>query len=179
VFLGIASVAHELVQLLLGVNWSSAAMPLQLLSLIMPLRMISNFLPSALDGIGRPDISLRNLAIALLIMPTAFLVGINWGLLGLCLAWLLAFPVVFISNISRSLPALNLRTQELLRAIAPSALCAGAMYAMVSLTRAIRPSTSPFADLAILVAVGVVSYASIAAIFNRQDIRHLAQVLKA
>ncbi|WP_336511698.1 oligosaccharide flippase family protein [Candidatus Accumulibacter phosphatis] len=40
---GISSIAPEIVQLLLGPKWEPAILPLQILPMIMPLRMISNF----------------------------------------------------------------------------------------------------------------------------------------
>jgi teichuronic acid exporter len=77
---GISSIAPEIVQLLLGPKWEPAILPLQILPMIMPLRMISNsFLPSAVDAIGRPDITMKNLIGASIIMPVAFLIGCQWG----------------------------------------------------------------------------------------------------
>lgn len=52
---GIASIANEIILLFLGEKWQSAILPLQLLALMMPLRVLVHFLPSAVDALGRPE----------------------------------------------------------------------------------------------------------------------------
>lgn len=179
VFFGISSVAPEAVLLLLGPQWTAAILPLQVLALVMPLRLISNFLPSAVDGIGRPDISLKNLAWSSLIMPLAFVAGSNWGLVGISVAWVAAFPVVFVANVSRVLAALGLRVFVLLRTVAVPAISSVAMYGLVAATRHMYPPDTASANaLAILVASGVLGYGLLVFAFNRQGVRELMGLLK-
>ena len=90
VFFGISSVAPELVDVLLGEKWALVLVPLQLLSLVLPLQMLGIVITPALLGIGRPDIGLGNVAIGCIIMPVSFLIGIQWGLVGVSVAWLVA-----------------------------------------------------------------------------------------
>jgi O-antigen/teichoic acid export membrane protein len=178
VFLGISSIAPELVDVVLGTRWTQAIIPLQLLALIMPLRLIGNFLPSAVDGVGRPDISLKNLAWACAIMPPAFLVGAHSGLAGMSLAWALVFPLVFLLNVSRALPVLGLRVRDLLHALSASAFCGAAMYGAVSAARFLAAGQiSGIALLALLVVVGVVTYGALVLAFNRGPARELASLL--
>ena len=72
---GISSIASEIVSLFLGQRWENAILPLQLLSLMMPLRMLNNFLPSVTDALGRPDIGLKNVLLASIVMPISFMIG--------------------------------------------------------------------------------------------------------
>ncbi len=81
-FLGISSIAPELTVLLLGPKWQAAAIPLQLLSLVMPLRMLMNAFQPFLWGVGRPDTSASTFLIGALTMPVAFVVGAQWGPVG-------------------------------------------------------------------------------------------------
>lgn len=55
-------------------------------------------------------------------MPAAFLVGAKWGLLGMALACLIGFPLVFAANLNRMLPLVGLRVADVLAVIGPSAL---------------------------------------------------------
>ncbi|HNH51601.1 MAG TPA: lipopolysaccharide biosynthesis protein, partial [Nitrosomonas sp.] len=84
---GISSVANEMVLLFLGEKWFHAILPLQLLSLMMPFRMIANFLPSATDALGHPEIGVKNVFLAAIVMPIAILIGVQWGIVGVAIAW--------------------------------------------------------------------------------------------
>src|SRR5882762_5126084 len=64
-FLGMSSIAPELTALLLGPKWQAAAVPLQLLSLVMPLRMLMNAFQPFLWGVGRPDTSASTFLISI------------------------------------------------------------------------------------------------------------------
>jgi teichuronic acid exporter len=155
VFVGVASVAPELVAVLLGPDWHAAAPALALLSLVMPIRMASNLLPPALQGVGRPDVSVQNLLIALIVMPIAFAVGTRGGIIGVCIAWLVTFPLVWITMLARSRAALGVSVAEMLRPLLVPGACALAMFVAVSATRAASTVLEPqILQLAFLSAVG-------------------------
>lgn len=176
---GVSSVAPELVRLLLGANWEPAIFPLQVLPAIMPLRMISNFLPSAVDSVGRPDISMKNLVVASIVLPIAFFIGSHWGVQGLCLAWLIGFPLVFLGNLVRVLPAINLRLYQLIAAMAPPAFVSAIMFGAVAWARQVFSSEANNATrFGILVLVGVVVYGVGAIVTNRRGCYEVLRVLK-
>ena len=79
-----------------GPKWTHATFPLEVLSLVMPIRVVGLFIPNALQGIGRADLLLYNNFVGAVAIPIALLVGIQWGLEGLSLAWVvIAFLVVW------------------------------------------------------------------------------------
>jgi O-antigen/teichoic acid export membrane protein len=176
---GISSIAPELVRLVLGSKWEMAILPLQVLPAIMPLRMVSNFLPSAIDAVGRPDVSVKNLITASIVMPASFLIGGQWGIQGLCLAWVIAFPLVFLANLSRSLPAIQMRLAPFLMTMAKPALASAAMYGAVLATGQLIPAdTGGLLRTAILVIVGGLTYATLALITNRAGCNEVLQVVR-
>lgn len=176
---GISSTAPELVQAFLGPHWADAALPLQLLALMMPLKMIVNFLPSASDALGRPDLGFRNVLIASVVMPPMFLVGSHWGIVGVASAWVIAYPVVMFFNTRRILRIVGLEIRDLIRAIGPSATCAAAMYVVVrAVTVPLEPLTGNTARLVLLVLVGVVVYSTLTLLLNRQGYRDVVSVLR-
>lgn len=165
---GIAVVAPELVAAVFGAKWEPAVLPLQVLGLVMPLRMINNFVPNAVQGMGRADVILRNAAVASVVAPVAFLVGASYGLTGLCLAWVAWVPIVFLYGMSNMLPVLGLGFRRLARAMFPSLGAAAVMCVAVVATRAAMPEAwIAAARLAILVGAGVLSYAAATALLNR------------
>ena len=112
---GISSIAPEIVAVLLGSKWESAIVPLQVLPLVMPVTILSPFLNTAFQGIGKSYIVLRNAMTACVILPAAFWIGAHWGLLGMSLAWLIGFPLVFYLNLRRMLPLVGLKVSSVWR----------------------------------------------------------------
>ncbi|HEX6006226.1 MAG TPA: lipopolysaccharide biosynthesis protein [Burkholderiales bacterium] len=169
---GLGSVAPEFVSVILGAKWQPAVPTLMILALIMPLRMISNFVPNAIQGVGRSDIVLKTVAFATVVTPVAFLVGVQWGLIGLSLAWVASVPVVFVFSMSRGLPAVGLRIPALLCAMARPAVAASIMVAAVTIARFLLEArlSAPW-TLAALVAVGVAGYLTASLLFNREGTR--------
>jgi len=176
---GISSIAPELVRLLLGSKWEQAILPLQILPAIMPFRMISNFLPSALDAVGRPDISVKNLIGASIVMPISFLIGAQWDVDGLCFAWLIGFPFVFLSNLWRALPAINLTVMDILRILAWPAFASMIMYGGVVLVRlALPPETPNSWRLVSMILVGAAAYGVLAISTNRQGCQEVLGTIR-
>jgi teichuronic acid exporter len=170
---GISSIAPEIVAVLLGAKWSPAVVPLQLLPLVMPLTMLSVFLNTAFQGMGRSRTVLINVVSALLVMPAAFWIGSHWGLFGLSMAWLIGFPFVFLSNLWRVLPLVGLKLVDLLAAIARPALSAAGMYACVSAVRTLLPGPPSPASMFMLIGTGIGSCLLIMLCTNKKGIREV------
>jgi len=174
---GISAIAPEIVAVLLGSRWGAAVLPLQMLPLVMPITMLSPFLNTAFQGIGRGGVVFMNVLTACLVMPAAFWVGAHWGLFGLCVAWVLGFPVVFIVNLRRMLPLVALRLRDVLSALAPAALTSAGMYAAVSVARYLAADGlgTPFL-MTLLIAVGAASYAALAWAAGRSAVDEIAEL---
>ncbi len=176
---GISSIAPELVRLVLGAKWELAILPLQILPLVMPFRMISNFLPAAVDAVGRPDISVKNLVTASVIMPLSFVVGSQYGVAGLSMSWVVAFPLVFLANLHRSLPALALRMKPFLGTLAKPAFAGAAMYGAVWATGLALPAdTHAVARIALMIGAGAITYGGLSLITNRAGCNEILQLVR-
>jgi hypothetical protein len=152
-------------------------MPLQMLPLVMPITMLSPFLNTAFQGIGRGGVVFMNVLTACLVMPAAFWVGTHWGLFGLCVAWVLGFPLVFIVNLWRMLPLVALRLRDVWSALAPAALTSAGMYVAVSVARYLAADGlgAPFL-MALLIAVGAASYAALVWAASRSAVDEIAEL---
>jgi teichuronic acid exporter len=177
---GISSVAAEIIALALGEKWAASALPLQILALIIPLRMLGNFIGTAIQGIGRSDILLKIVAGSALMTPTAFVIGVSVGeLLGLCLAWLVLAPLVFLQSMVLSLPALNMGVRQVLRAILPAVLASAVMYGTVALARHVIDSGLDDSwRLLVLVVVGALAYGTASWLINRTGAREMLALLR-
>jgi O-antigen/teichoic acid export membrane protein len=177
-FIGLAVTAPEAVAVLLGPKWPAAAPLLQVLALIMPLRMVATLLPPALWSIGRPGISAGNVLIAALVIPWACLIGAQWGAMGMAIAWLAAFPVVFAITLQRSGGPLGLRVPDFGRAMRAPTLASGVMAVAVIGARYLMPDEAgAAARLLMLVPAGAVSYLVALLLLERTALRETAQLV--
>jgi O-antigen/teichoic acid export membrane protein len=174
---GMSSVSQEIVNGLLGSHWGAATTPLSLLCLIMPLRVLGPIIHAALQSVGRADVSFRNTCTTAVVMCLAFVVGCQFGLTGLASAWVLAFPLVFVANVLRACPHLNLRLAEVLSALSRPLVASGIMYAAVATAREWL-TLNPLAMLGVLVLVGGVAYLVSSLVFNKKDIFETLRLLR-
>jgi len=180
IFWGISSISPELVNVVLGQRWSPAILPLQLLSLIMPLRMVSHS-GSPLAAIGKPQIGTLNHFIALVIMPPAFVLGAYYGgLFGVSLAWVIAYPVVVLLRLGISMRPMGLTRRDYFAAMAGPAMGGAFMYLTVMLVRVTvaRPWLGPRLGLVLLVGVGVLTYVAFMWLLRRKDCKEVLQLVR-
>lgn len=178
-FFGMAAVAPDFVPLLLGTQWEEAILPLQLLCLVVPLKMFSTLIPPALLGIGRPAVNLVNVLIIFLVMTGALLIGVNFGLLGLCLAWVIGFPIAFGITTTRALHTLQLGWSDFIGQIATPVLASIAMAAAVGALRlAIIDLLPALPRLLTLIAAGATVYAAIILLTARSAVTELQRILQ-
>lgn len=170
-FFGMSSVSQELVHVLLGESWAGVAPVLAVLVLVMPLRIISNLFAPMLQGIGRADASMGNLVIATIVMPLAFVVGMNWGLQGVSVAWLVAYPLVFYVISKRSLGLIGVTWRNFLGAMAKPAAISALMYGTVMVVKkALGDGLEPVLQLSALILIGVVAYGVFVVSLHREGI---------
>jgi len=178
-FFGISSIAPELVSFLLGEKWRYAGTILAILSLVMPLRMISNLLPPVLQGIGHPVKSVFNLLIAITIMPAAFMIGTKWSISGVSFAWLTMFPIVFTLTLLNSLATLRVSWLAFLSAIYIPLASSLIMYAVVMATRILIDGSLPLiGQLTILVLAGMLTYGALAFFVHRDGYREVMALVR-
>ncbi len=109
---GLSATAHEFVDVVLGAKWHEAVLPLPLVSLIAPARMLMALFATAASAIGRADLEVRNTLVGALVLPVAFLVGVQASLTGLAASWLVAIPLILAVTLPRTCAALGLSMSE-------------------------------------------------------------------
>lgn len=178
---GISAVAPELVVVVLGERWIDAVFALQAVTLVLPLRMLSIVLASAVSAVGRVDVDLKNNLVSAVLLPAAFLIGAQWGIEGLALSWVVAVPLIFLVNFARMGRVLGLDLRSIgVAMLAP--LCAGAlMYGAVSGARLGLESSGDLPRFVALIGVGALTYLVAVSLLERRiwgDVRRLVVALK-
>ncbi|MES2336642.1 MAG: lipopolysaccharide biosynthesis protein [Pseudomonadota bacterium] len=166
-YLGLAVVADPLVHVVLGAKWLETAPIVALLALAMPFMTVQTLLAPASDACGHPEISARNSATGAIILAAAFLIGVQWGVRGLGIAWIAAYPLYLAICVRRTLPVIGARAIDLLRATATPVIAAVAMALTLVIVDRTLPRLDPLPHLAILVAIGGATYAAWLLLFAR------------
>ncbi len=176
---GGAVLADDLVRFVLGMKWTATVPVIQIVCLIIPLRVLSRLVQPVLDGMGRPDIGLRNLFTTGACLPPAIVLGATWGLTGVASGWVLAHLISTVVNLRRSLPLLRVTGRALVSTVLPPALCAAAMCALVFVAGATVAIELPQSTrLIALVGAGVGSYGALVLLFNRSAALTALNMLK-
>lgn len=153
--LGLITVAaEELLTVLLGESYAAAAGAARILAVVGVLRALSHLGPPLLDGLGRPELTLRYHLAAAGALAIGFVTAayLGHGYRAVAVAWALAYPVAFATLAILVAGQVALRAgvlAELRRLGLPLTLVTGAAAALAS---ALPPSMPPAQRLALLAA---------------------------
>ncbi len=158
---GFSIVADDFVLACLEHKWVDSIVVLQLVSLVVPLRVLAQLATPMLEGLGHPGVALRNLVVSSILVPAGILVGIlvTGGLsgvaTGLVVSYLLAIPI----NARRTLPILRTNAMDVVGPLLPTVLSAALMYGVVAIARAfvLQDLSSP-ARLVASILIGATAY---------------------
>jgi O-antigen/teichoic acid export membrane protein len=178
-FWGIASVTEGLVEVALGKKWMATVIPLQLIALSVPLRMLFNLTKPALNGIGNSRLVFTNLLIASVAMPVAYYVALPWGVNGVAASWVVCYTPLFFLLLYRTTSALGVAYGDYIEVIYRPALIAGAMYLLVKASWFLLSgmSTPVLATLLIQVGLGGAFYLGASYLFNKPGFRRSRRLL--
>jgi O-antigen/teichoic acid export membrane protein len=177
-FLGLAATAEPLVHIVLGPKWLETAPVVRLVALAMPFMTLQALMVPATDARGHPEIAARNAMIGALLLPLAYLAGVNWGIEGLAIAWIVAMPVYFLISARRSLPVLEVRGSDFARALAPVVAAAVLMALGVVLLDRSLPAMPDLPRLAALVLTGGALYLALLLLIARASLAELIAVIR-
>ena len=177
-YLGLAVVADPLVHVVLGEKWLETGPVVALLALAMPFMTVQTLFAPASDAAGHPQISARNSATGAVILGIAFLVGVQWGVRGLGIAWIAAYPLYLAICARRTLPVIGATAAQVARAAAVPVIAATGMALVVWLVDRALPPMAPFPRLAILIATGGTVYGGWLVLFARATVRETIDLVR-
>lgn len=95
-FLGLFLVADSGVILFLTEKWRPMIIPMKILCIVSCLRAVGTLNAPLVVAKGKPNILLANSLLQASVLPCAFYLGAKSGLNGLSLAWLFAYPFLYL-----------------------------------------------------------------------------------
>ena len=174
---GLAAVAPELVRLIIGGKWQEAILPLQLISVVVPLRMLSMVLATAVAGVGAAHVNLRNTLTTAIVWPLCFVVGAQWGANGLAASWLFAAPLTFVLNARRTGNALGLHMGNLLRTVWSPVAAGLVMFMVIVALRAVSADWNDLSRLISMVCTGALAYVLAVRLLDNQLLQEVRRLI--
>lgn len=176
---GMSAVAPWLIQALIGDAWANAVLPLQIVCLAMPARLMGALLSSVVQGLGHAGLDVRNTVTGVIVMPVCFLVGAQFGASGLALAWMIGLPCVVAINVHHSRHVLGVTLLQLLRAFSKPLCFSGLMALNVYVFG--HWAAAHFAAMLVLplcILLGITLYLGFFYFFDRATLRTLLAILR-
>jgi len=118
--IGMSLVARDAVLTLLGDKWEASIPVLQLLALYASVRSIMPLFPQVLMALRETRFVMWNELISLILLPTAFYFGSQWGIHGIAAAWVIAYPVNAVPLYWRVHQKIGLSHVEFFRTLLPA-----------------------------------------------------------
>ena len=176
-YFGLAVVAEDAVDLVLGEKWRAMAPIVAVLAFGMPMFTLYSLFAPAVTALGRTAITMRSAMLGALVMPAAFLFAIQWGVTGLAWAWVLAFPLVPLAAFAQSRRLLGLSLRSMAAALVPGLAASACMAIAVGLAELALANLSSWQRLPLLVALGGASYLALLYVVSRATLDEVIGLL--
>lgn len=177
-YFGLAVTAGPLVESFLGWKWLETAPLVPVLAMAMPIMTLQILFAPASNALGHPGMAVRTGLVGAVALPLAFLAGIQWGTQGLAWAWLGGMALLLAATVEMALPVIGVSRRALLGAVAPGLATSGVMAGIVWAADSALPATSAATRLAILVAIGIASYAALLFAFERPIVEEVRTLIR-
>ena len=152
----------------------------QHISLALMLMTVQILFAPVNNALGKPSVTMFVSLGGAIIFPTAFLIGSQWGLIGMAWAWLVAAPLLLLYTVRLSARLIGLSLWDIVRAMLPGLAPALMMAIGVELAAEL---IVPFhwaapIRLGLLVGLGVALYGALLWTFERDVIAEGIQIVR-
>jgi O-antigen/teichoic acid export membrane protein len=178
--IGFVLVAPDFVATALGARWLPAVPVLQILAFYTGVRSISTLPSQVLSMRGRADLARRSSVYAAIVLPTCFIIGTHWGVTGVAMAWVIAYPVcIALWDYRYVFQSLELDVKRFASAVWPALSATIVMATVVLMLRLFVLQSAPsLIRLIVLTAVGVLAYGGTALALHGDRVRAFSAVAK-
>lgn len=170
---GLFAVADDFVLVVFGESWVLMTPILKILAWVGMMQSVATTVGTIYLTMGRPDLALRVTLIGAPILIGGMASGLPWGILGVAVGYALASAAVFYFAATQAFRLIRLPLTEfhqILRRPTMSALSM-ALIAMASVR--VLSDFSPTLRLFLTIVIGVIAYAALSYVINRQQVLEL------
>ncbi len=167
IYVGLALTSEAAILTLFGQKWAGMIAVVGGLAMVMPAFALQLICSPVTNAMGQTRVYLTTSISGAIIMPLAFLWGVNGGLtgqesgaMGLVHAWWIAAPALCIFTLAMTLPKIGVSPLALAKELAPIALACAAMALAVTIVQHYASFGRPWLNLAWNGFVGATVYAA-------------------
>jgi len=177
--IGLALVADPLVPVVLGEQWQPAVGPMRALALAGAIRCLMPLVHSIALARGHSLLIARVAFIGTPLFFGVLLLGSQWGVIGVAIAWAVGVPLLDAPILRHVLRELEVTLPRYLGVLLPAGAGIVAMALTVSAARwSLADRLSPALLLAVLVGVGGVTYVATVGLTSRGRLRQIWQGIR-
>lgn len=177
--IGLALVGREFVLTFLGGKWEAAIVPLQILSVYAAFRSIVPVIFQLGNAIGLSRFVMRNSIASAIVLPTAFVIGSQWGTTGVALAWVVAYPLVAVPLCVVVLRKIAMPASAYCKSLWPGLSTAAAMVPAVVMMRYLASPSWPIgARLFLEIAAGALAATLAVAALHRSTVHSVLTLVR-
>ena len=178
--LGLAAVAPEFTRGVLGPAWEPAIPLLRLFSCMGLMQSLMTMSAAVVQVRGRSDLMLRHALVMTPILLGSFLFGVQWGLLGITLAQVIASSVSATAFVWLTLRLAGVGWLRLWDAVKRPLIVSGTSCGLVALTGPLLPTGwAELTRLGLLVGEGVLLYVLATWMLNREQALELLELARS
>lgn len=177
-YAGLAVTAAPLVETMFGLKWLGMVPYVQILALALLVMTVQILFAPVTNALGRPGIAMKASMCGAILFPVSFLIGAQFGLIGLAWAWLVAMPLLLIVTARLSAPVIGVTLADIGRAVLPGLAPALVMAVAVALIERALPAgmIAPL-RLAILVGAGGLIYPALLWLLEKEAIAEVLRLI--
>lgn len=177
---GVWIVSKYLILAVFGQRWEPVILLLLILSPLGMIQAIGATVGSIYQAKGRTDwIFLWGIGSGIF-LTIAFIIGLQWGVVGVAGAYTIAGIILFYPNFILPFRLIELKFRELLKALSRPLLCTLLMVFLLLGAKFFLPgSLNPAWSLSILVLLGILIYCAASWWLNREQVLEVVEVLKS
>lgn len=158
ILVGLLIIADDLVVLLLTDKWSPLVQIIRVLCVLNLLRLSGMLMPYVMAGMGKSAHVFRYQLLSAIVLPAAFLVGAQYGLNGIFIAWFLVYPFLYKYMFNQLSAELRMTMTEFLLSIKSSVVCTCIMLVSVFILKDMFLKDNHLLNLMVMIASGVAFY---------------------
>jgi O-antigen/teichoic acid export membrane protein len=179
-YCGLAVTASPMVETVFGTKWLGMVPYIQIIALALMLMTVQILFAPLTNALGKPSLSMFSALSGAITFPIAFLIGAEWGLIGMAWAWLIAAPLLLLVTALLSAPLIGVTLWDVGRAMLPGLAPALVMAIGVGLAAQVIVPIGLAApvQLVALVTLGVILYGGLLWSLEREAIAEVLRLVR-
>jgi PST family polysaccharide transporter len=176
---GLALVAPDFVDLVIGTQWQASILPLQILSASVLVRSIDPILSTLLLVLEETRFVAKLSVATAIALPISFLAGSHWGLLGVALGWVTVYPIMCLPLLLLAAKKGIVSVVDYANALLPAFVACIVMgLAVVTANHVYLDGLHPWARLGTDIVLGAAAYATFQLVFFGKRVRRILGAVK-